>query len=64
MPSPCSASAPGWPPRGKPTRPLTTSTQAGAELAAAGVLSDPQSFIAEVRFHIHEEGHNEADATV
>jgi hypothetical protein len=30
-------------------------TQAGAELAAAGVLADPQSFIVEVRFHIHEE---------
>ena len=34
--------------------------QAGAELAAAGVLADPQSFIAEVRFLIRQEGHNEA----
>ncbi len=35
--------------------------QAGAELAAAGVLADPQSVIAEVRFLIRQEGHNEAD---
>jgi hypothetical protein len=34
--------------------------QAGTELAAAGVLADPQSFIAEVRSRIHEEDHNEA----
>jgi hypothetical protein len=30
--------------------------QAAAELAAAGVLANPQSFIAEVRSHLHEEG--------
>ncbi len=34
--------------------------QAGTELAAAGVLADPQSFIAEVRSRIHEEDHDEA----
>jgi hypothetical protein len=36
--------------------------QAAAELAAAGVLANPQSFIAEVRSHLHEEGHTEASA--
>jgi hypothetical protein len=36
--------------------------QAGTELAAAGVLADPQLFIAEIRSRIHEEDHNEAIA--
>jgi tetratricopeptide (TPR) repeat protein len=36
--------------------------QAAAELAAAGVLANPQSFIAEVRSHLHKEGHTEASA--
>ena len=34
--------------------------QSGTELAAAGVLADPQSFIAQVRSRIHEEDHDEA----
>jgi tetratricopeptide (TPR) repeat protein len=35
--------------------------QAGTELAAAGVLADPQSFIAQLRSRIHEEERDEAD---
>ena len=38
--------------------------QAGAELAAAGVLADPLSFIAQVRTHLHEEDYGEAGADV
>jgi hypothetical protein len=38
--------------------------QAGAELAAAVVLADPQSFIAEVRRHIHAEDHEEASTGI
>jgi len=38
--------------------------QAGAELAAVGVLADPLSFIAQVRTHLHEEDHGEAGADV
>jgi hypothetical protein len=38
--------------------------QAGAELAAAGVLADPLSFIAQVRAHLHEEDDGEASADV
>ena len=38
--------------------------QAGAELAAAGVLADPLSFIAQVRTHLHEEDQDEAGADV
>jgi hypothetical protein len=34
--------------------------QAGAELAAAGVLADPLSFIAQVRAHLHGEEDREA----
>jgi tetratricopeptide (TPR) repeat protein len=34
--------------------------QAGAELAAAGVLANPQSFIADVRGRIQDEDHGEA----
>jgi hypothetical protein len=38
--------------------------QAGAELATAGILTDPLSFIAEVRAHLGKENHKEADADV
>lgn len=38
--------------------------QAGAELAAAGVLADPLFFIAQVRAHLHEEDHGEGGADV
>jgi hypothetical protein len=38
--------------------------QAGAELAAAGVLADPLSLSAEVRSHLHEEDHREAGTDV
>lgn len=37
-------------------------TQAGTELASAGVLTDPESFIAEVRSRIHEEDNGGANA--
>lgn len=38
--------------------------QAGAELATAGVLTDPLSFIAEVRTHLGKDNHKEADDDV
>ncbi len=38
--------------------------QAGAELAAAGVLADPLSFIAEVRAHLGKENPKKAAAEV
>jgi tetratricopeptide (TPR) repeat protein len=44
----------------KAHQPADYLTQAGTELAAAGVFADPQSFIAEVRSRIHEEDHNDA----